>query len=139
MICPADYVAEARAWVGVRWRHQGRTRQGVDCAGLVICLANKMGMSDFDTTDYDRIPDGETLQALCDQHMKAIKLSELRPADILLMRFDVHPQHMAIVTDYPGALGVIHAYANARKVVEHRLDDVWLSRVVRAYRFPEFC
>ena len=27
-------VAEARTWIGVKWRHQGRTREGVDCIGL---------------------------------------------------------------------------------------------------------
>lgn len=50
-ITAADLVAEARSWVGTRWRHQGRRKKaiepsvmrelgGVDCVGLVIELAN---------------------------------------------------------------------------------------------------
>lgn len=143
VITPAAIVAEARSWQGVRWRHQGRSRQGIDCAGLVICTAHALGLSDFDTTAYDRVPDGTTLRALCDTHLRPVPLAQLQPADVLLMRFDVDPQHMAIVTDYPyggpGVMGMVHAYATARKVVEHQLDAAWLARVVAAYRFPEVC
>jgi hypothetical protein len=31
---------------------------------------------------------------------------------------------------------LIHAYAQARKVVEHRLDGPWRDRVVQAYSLP---
>jgi cell wall-associated NlpC family hydrolase len=34
-------VSAARSWLGVPWRHQGRTRQGVDCAGLVVLVGRK--------------------------------------------------------------------------------------------------
>jgi hypothetical protein len=31
---------------------------------------------------------------------------------------------------------MIHAYANVRKVVEHRLDDIWRSRIAGVYTYP---
>ena len=40
---PSAIVAAARTWLGVPWRHQGRTRQGVDCAGLVVLVGRGLG------------------------------------------------------------------------------------------------
>ncbi len=76
------------------------------------------------------------LEETCDAQFIRIPMEDIRPGDLLLMRFEQEPQHLAIVGDYEfGGLSIIHAYAQARKVVETRLDDVWLSRVVVAYRF----
>jgi cell wall-associated NlpC family hydrolase len=129
-------VAEARTYLGCRFRHQGRSRQGIDCAGLVIEAAKAVHGSTFDKTDYDRQASDETMIKLCEQHLNRVDLANLQPGDVLVMRFE-NQRHMAIVTDYPGALGMIHAAAINRKVVEHRLDSAWRARIMRAYRFPE--
>lgn len=129
MVTRQDVVDAAREFMGTRWHHQGRNRAGIDCIGLVIAVAHQLGLSDYDTTGYGRIPDGRVLCKLLDQHMQRTDNSNL--GDVLLMRFEKNPQHVAIVTD----IGIIHAYANARRVVEHRLDAVWAARVVGSYRF----
>jgi NlpC/P60 family putative phage cell wall peptidase len=133
----ADVVAEARSWLGTRFHHQGRLKGvGVDCAGLVVGVAEALGLPVQDRTDYTRQPDGTMLEETCDAQFIRIPIEDIRPGDLLLMRFEQEPQHLAIVGDYEvGGLSVIHAYAQVRKVVETRLDDVWLSRVVVAYRF----
>lgn len=129
----ADVVAAARAWLATPWRHQGRSRGlGCDCAGLVIGVAHDLGLTDFDFTAYGRTPHADTLRALCDAHMQRIERAAVRPGDIYLMRWLAEPQHLAIATD----LGIVHAYAAARRVVEHRLDDTWSGRIVQAYRLP---
>ena len=51
-------VAAARSWLGVPWRHQGRARQGIDCAGLVVLVGRGLGLTDYDTAAYE----GETGQ-----------------------------------------------------------------------------
>lgn len=124
-----DIVDAARGFLGVKWRHQGRNMAGVDCLGLVILVANQLGLSEFNSADYGRIPDGQRLRAGLTEHMDVTRTPQ--PGDVLLMRFEQHPQHVAIVTDR----GIIHAYAQVRKVVEHRLDSVWSSRIVAAYSF----
>lgn len=129
MVTRADVVAEARSWKDVRWHHQGRSRAGVDCVGLVIKVSHALGLSDFDIADYARQPDPTMMRALLAAHMNPITKPEA--GDVLLMRFEREPQHVAIMTDS----GIIHAYAQARKVTEHRLDSVWRSRIVGAYRF----
>ncbi len=129
MTTRADVVTAARAYLGVRWLHQGRYANGLDCAGLVVRIAHDLKLSDFDTIDYGRIPLGDKLRTLMDEHMDRVPVYQ--PGDVLLMRFETDPQHLAIVTDY----GMIHAYAQARKVAEHVLNDTWQSRIVAAYSF----
>lgn len=124
-----DIVDEARKHLGCRWVHQGRSRAGVDCVGLVIKVAHGLGLSTFDIADYSRQPDPAMMRALLAEHMEPASKPQL--GDVLLMRFEKEPQHVAIVTD----IGIIHAYAQARRVVEHRLDSVWKSRIVGAYAF----
>jgi cell wall-associated NlpC family hydrolase len=129
MTTRADVIAEAKRWKGVRWHHQGRSRAGVDCIGLVIKVAHALGLSGFDIADYSRQPNPAMMRGLLAEHMTPIATPE--PGDVVLMRFEREPQHVAILTD----AGMIHAYAQARKVVEHRVDSIWQSRIVGAYRF----
>lgn len=122
-------VDEARSYIGCRWHHQGRSRAGVDCVGLVVRVSHALGLTDFDTSDYSRQPDPAMMRATLAQYMEPVGRYQL--GDVLLMRFEREPQHVAIVTDK----GIIHAYAQARRVVEHRLDSLWKSRIVGAYQF----
>ena len=132
-------VAEARSWIGTRFAHQARLK-GVacDCAGLVVGVCKELGLSDFDKADYTHSPDGQMMQATCAEQMTPIEVAAVQPGDVLLFRFNEAPQHLAIVGDYAlgGGLSIIHAYSLAHKVVETRLDDLWQSRIVAAYRLP---
>ena len=92
-------------------------------------VAHQLDLLQVDSTDYGRIPDGQQLRAGLAQHLDVVRTP--LPGDVLLMRFEQHPQHVALVTD----TGILHAYAQVRKVVEHRLDSLWASRIVAAYRF----
>ena len=116
------YVAAARAELGTPWVHQGRLPGlALDCAGLVIVTARRLGMvaADWDVGGYSRAPDGSML-ALCEQHMQQIGVLEL--GAVLVLQTDREPQHMGIVGDYRhGGWSVIHASNAAGSVVETRL------------------
>lgn len=129
-----EIVATARQWLGTPWRHQGRLK-GVacDCAGLIIGVGNALGYTDVDYRAYGHMPDGATLRRLCDTHLE--RSDGLRLGDVLLMRFKTHPQHLAIAGDGGTPFSIIHAYAEARGCVEHRLDEVWMGRICGIYRF----
>lgn len=135
-------VTAARRWLGTPFHHQGRVKGvGVDCAGLVIGVACELGIMDIDVTGYGHRPDDREMERLVRAHLDEIPLAEVAPGDVLLLLIDGHPQHLGILTD-PGSgsgagVGLIHAYAPARKVVEHRIDEVWASRIVAAFRFPQ--
>lgn len=139
-----DVVAAARSWMGTPFAHQHRVKGlAVDCAGLVIGVAREVGIvaPDFDVNGYARSPDGRSLLETCDRWMKRIALSTMRPGDVLVIRWDLNPQHLGIVGDYPyaGQLSIIHALGNVDgkgSVREHRLAPVILRRAVQAYAMP---
>lgn len=62
-------------------------------------------------------------------------IDEIRVGDVCLMKFTNQPHHIALIGDYVhGGFSLIHADGNERKVVEHRLDKVWESRIIERYR-----
>lgn len=136
----AEVVAEARAWIGTPYQHQGRARGvGVDCVGLLICVARGCGIvdADFDIQGYARQPDGHSFAEHCARLMTPVHAAEAVPGDVAVIAFHGHAMHLAILADYAhGGLSIIHALMRARRVVEHRLDDAWLSRVVGWHRMP---
>lgn len=130
----ADIIAAARACLGTPFQHQGRIPGvGLDCAGLLIAVAQAVGADYYDVLGYGPHPCGGMLaQALADQPcLEPVLIAQRRAGDLLLMRFDTEPQHLAVFT---GAT-IIHAYSNVGKVCEHRLSAVWTARIVRVYRF----
>lgn len=124
-------IDHARKFIGVPWRHQGRSERGLDCIGLVVRVAHDLGLSDYDNFGYRRIAEARRLEEELDSQMLRVPEHLAKPGDVLLMQYAGNPQHVGIKTDY----GVIHAMITAKKVVEHRLDHVWASRVIRAYQF----
>ncbi len=146
MITSHDIIALARGYVGVRFAHQGRGRDGVDCLGLLIAVADECGLefdgkpsSALDVPQYGSRPDVVALKQKLDAHLTPITRADVRPADIVVLKIDGSPQHLALITDYPMAeeMGMIHAYAPARKVVEHRYDKDWRHATYGAYRLPQ--
>lgn len=143
-ITRAAVVAEARAWLGTPWQHQARARGvGVDCAGLVIGVARALGLvaADMDVSHYARMPDGRSLLYHCDEWMRRVARTLAQPGDVLVMRFDEHPQHLAIAADYAhGGLAIVHALDSRdrkrARVVEHRLSPALRAKVVAAYVLP---
>lgn len=63
--------------------------------------------------------------------MVRVPKSQMRAGDILLMRFDGEPQHLALYTGE----NIIHSYETMGKVVEHALTDTWNRRITAVYRF----
>jgi len=137
-----DIVAQAREWIGVPFVHQGRTRLGVDCVGLLLCVCRELGVvePDFDVTGYPRQPDGTTLLEICGRYMTRIGREDLQPGDAIVLRFERLPQHMGIVGDYRhGGLSIIHALGSPDgkgRVIEHHLNTSTMARFVAAYALP---
>lgn len=131
-------VAEARKLLGTPWQHLGRVPGvAIDCIGLVHTAGYAAGLvGDLALPrDYEKRPSNQRLQKSCDQYLVRVRGPAL--GRVALMRFGVEPHHMGIIGDYPlGGFSLIHSYAMAREAIEHRLDDVWLSRCVAFYDFP---
>lgn len=132
-----DILRVARSYLGCRWKHQGRSRWALDCAGLIILVAHELGLFDCTTRVYPRAADGVTLRACCEEFLEALPgVADVQPGDVL--SFDDggrYPCHLAIVGDGAAPCSLIHATPQARRVVEQRADETWLARVRAAYRF----
>jgi len=125
-----EIIQTARSYIGVPFRHMGRSRNGIDCAGLVVCVCRDLEISVVDIPRYGRQPLGGMLEQVVRQTF--IETSSVEPGTLLVMRFASEPQHMAIYTGDT----IIHSYERVGKCVEHRLDSVWHRRIVSTYRFP---
>lgn len=133
-ITAADIIAAARACLGTPFVHQGRIPGvALDCAGLMVAVAQAIGAEYRDQAGYGRNPVNGLLEAALDDQpcLEAVSPASRQPGDILLMRFDSEPQHLAIFTGET----IVHAYQHVGKVCEHRLARVWAARIVRVYRF----
>jgi cell wall-associated NlpC family hydrolase len=127
-----EIAATAQTYLGTPFHWHGRLKGvGIDCAGLPICVGRELGLfaPDFDLRDYGNYPVamGETLRKYCQEISKA----EMAIGDILCFRFHDQPQHAGILTP----IGVIHSSIRWA-VVEHVLDDEWLSRIQLVFRYP---
>lgn len=145
MTTSCDVIACARQFMGVRFTHQGRSVNGLDCLGLLIMTAQRLGLTfegkaadELDIPHYGVRPDVLMLKHKLDCYLLPVAVAQLREGDLVLLRIDGSPQHLAIISDYPmaGELGMIHAYAPARQVVEHRYDEHWRRNSYAAYRLP---
>lgn len=133
-------VNAARSFLGATWAHQGRRPDRMDCIGLLVLSMAATGRVLRDRTDYGMTPHHRKLRKeLVDQIGNPVDFP--RPGDIVTLKWSGEERHIAIVTDHPEGLGLIHCWRNAPgapagggKVVEHRMDAYWSSRIVDVFR-----
>jgi cell wall-associated NlpC family hydrolase len=128
----ADIEREALSWIGVPFHHQGRSRHGVDCLGLIVCTAFPfMGKMD-DRTDYPKLVMNSKV---CDElSAQMVRIEEPSLGSILIFAFkeNVGAQHAAWKT----SKGMVHAYGTGRKVVEHAITPAWWRRLHSCWDLP---
>lgn len=136
MIERAEIVAKAREYLGTPFAHQARVKGvGIDCVGLVIGVAQELGLASVEITGYARQPDPVAFRALMREHMVEKTFVERSFGDVLSFAF-VSEQHVGIITQLD-PLSVVHCWSKAGKCVEHALDSVWMQRIRGCWSFPE--
>lgn len=134
------HVVHARALIGTRWSHRGRSNRRIDCVGLVVVSLQRAGVTVQDRLLYGRDPNQDRLrEALVAEFGPAIPKYQARVGDIALLRGFVYPLHVGILGDYPlGGLSLIHANnrPTVMKVCEERLAGDTFARLLEVYR-PE--
>ncbi len=128
-----EIVAEARTWKGTPFVHQGRLKgRGVDCLGVVAMVGRALGLTDYDRTDYGRLPNPRRMRAELKAHLVEIPLAAAKPGDVVHLSWGSDPMHLGILTPE----GILHAYSLVPAVVEHPVDGAWRAKMRFAYRFP---
>ena len=132
-------VEAARSCLGVKFRHRGRSQYSLDCAGLVWRAYHLCGVDLPDFRLYSKEPSAHG-PGLTDYVKEALgePISDpLQSGDVLILRFEREPHHMAIVGTYPyGGLSLIHACGHNGRVIEHRLSDKHVQRITSVFRRP---
>jgi hypothetical protein len=127
--------AEARGWLGVRWRHQGRTRAGVDCAGLVVMVARALELTDYDATGYSRRASGFDFVRHFQAAMQSVRVAEAQAGDVLVFADGAYPCHCGFLSLWQDHPHLIHAHVSRRQVVEEPYLGEWPGSVRFAFRF----
>lgn len=149
-ITPEQIVAQARTWLGTKYHHQGRLKKsahgpgGVDCIGLIIGIIDELGIQDgegnslvhADETNYSMYPEQGRLVKSIQQHLREVPIEQMAVGDVLLFKTFKDPQHVGLLTQYPGGgPGMIHCNSSAGQVVEQPFSMAWVKMLTHAYRF----
>lgn len=122
-----DYADAARNWLDVRWVHQGRSRLGVDCVGLLIVAANDLGITIPDMPGYRRSPNPQKF--IGHIFANSVPETEIMPGHFGVFRDGTQPCHAGIFAEQNGQVTLIHAYAGTGKVMEEPFIHDWPSRL----------
>jgi len=133
----SDIVNAARSYLGVKFRHQGRTRAGIDCVGLLVCVARDLGASDYDATGYNRRAQGLGFLHHFQNNLDQISTQDAKPGDVLVFVESIFPCHTGIMSARHDLPHLIHAHAPRGVVLEEPFGDEWRSKLRYAFRFPD--
>lgn len=132
-----EIVEEARKYVAAktRWTHQGRTIRGVDCIGLICCLATTFGVEYVDREGYSRNPDGTFVEHIL-KYMVYRKPQTLVKGCAVVLRDHHNPCHIGIITEKHGRFYLLHSSIQKHRVVEEEWTPEWQSKFRCAVDFP---
>lgn len=134
MITVEELIEDARSWIGVPYHHQGRSRAGIDCIGLVIALLRDRGAlpDGFrDDAKYGRVPQPLLVEGLtrwCTASDVPVR-GGLVGIQWPRTRF---VSHVALFT----GTTLIHAYARTERVCEHAYGGHWLKLTRGYWKLP---
>ena len=136
-ITRAEILAECKEWMDVPFIHQGRSKVGCDCGGLVQCVGVGAGCDAGDLPEvptYGRDPD-DTMEKLLNKYLNKKPITQRKPASLLFFGFGKKAQHIGILSE--NCQTFYHGFEKEGKVVETRLDQRWLKRLRGVYDYKE--
>jgi len=132
----AEVLRQARALLGVPWRHLGRSETGLDCIGLVLLSASRSGLALPDPAPYPRRPTSHLMRREIEQHLVQVNLSTAQEGDLLVFNAGRWGSHVGLASVHPlySQPAVVHAYLPEKGVRE---DLRGTYRPVSAFRWQE--
>jgi len=140
----AQLIEKARSYIGTKWRHQGRTRQGIDCLGLMLVPAFELGLCDYpDQYNYPRRATSRELIEISRLWAQEVRLGPggidaMKDGDVLVLRDHTFPQHVGMVTSMNGQRSLLHSSLAHRRVVEEYINQDHRQRALTTFKFRAF-
>lgn len=118
MIDPDErFIKVARSYLGVPWVHQGRSRTGLDCVGLIVISARNCGLDVPMLANYGRTPDYRQLKR---ELMKfGSREGAIFPGAVIV--YKLHSVHIAIASS---STTVIQALNSVGRVTESGINFI---------------
>jgi hypothetical protein len=143
-------VEKARTWLNTPFHPQGRIKGiGCDCLGLILGVADEVdavsckygrSLCNYDIETYSFLRDGKLLDNAMKTHLFEIQrthwMTEILIGYVLLLSFGKSHRHLAIVSEVmkDGQFRIIHSCLGVRRVIEHVINQCWLSNIVGCFR-----
>ncbi len=135
-----EIVAYARSLEKKPFRHQGRApAMGLDCAGLVIAVAEHFGIApaDFESPAYDTFPAPAFVVKMLHKYLTFVGgLKTALPGDVGLIADHGYAVHLGIFAEHDHYLTIIHSTRRDHGVVEHIVDRAFGRLVRGVWRYP---
>jgi cell wall-associated NlpC family hydrolase len=129
-----DMVACARDLLGIPFRHRGRTRAGLDCAGVVYLARKQAHGIDIDFRVYPSRPTSQFVLDKIASYGTRIPIASATPGDVVVLRLGSFSTHLGVLTDG----GVVHAMPGAGVVETPRTELSNNGSIAAAFRLPRF-
>lgn len=135
----------AKSWLNTKFHYGGRVKinnqnnGGIDCIGLILKIGEEVNSTYngkniimLDQTNYSKFSNNFEMKKFLDKYFIKIKEKDVKIGDIAYINFNNNLEHVAVISD----VGLIHCYVEARKVVEHSLNQYWKDKIKCFYRYP---
>lgn len=137
MITAQQLIDEARKLTGTPWKHQGRSRRGVDCVGMVLLAAKNAGLDLTKNGVTDERKYGRGAQPLLLERVEQYCTRIESPIAGCLLFFEFygerHPRHFGVFSERET---MIHADAKRGMVIEHGHRAHWIDRTHSVWKLP---
>ncbi len=113
----------ARSYLGVPWLGQGRSKQGVDCVGLVIMSYRGAGLTvDEGRVEYQKLDHARFMRVLL-KHCRKFEDHEVpSPGDCVIYGLTRNGHIGMLVDRKGGGINLIHCEGPGHVVTESRFD-----------------
>lgn len=97
-------LVDARKYLGIPFKYNGRSPDGVDCLGLILMVLRDAGIElpdddgrPIDPRWYDTDP--QRLVRGLERYGRRIDVTELQPLDVVVFCFHGKPRHAGVMVD----------------------------------------
>lgn len=129
-----EVVEAARQYIGIKFYHQGRTKHGIDCVGLLLAVGRDIGLELEDYPTYTTAVEPEKFIHYIESQTDPLPKTPIRHGNIVLLRQAMYPMHCGIITKDKGRTQLIHASVS-RGVTETTYDP-WARNFIKFRNYP---
>ena len=127
----------ASRFLGTPFRHQGRNPGiGLDCAGVLVCSLEAIGIPVNDARSYGKVPPRNLLTCMVERH--GFRKRERQPVDGDVCLFWMRNKRLVIHCGIASTNGQELIHVESRRKVERVPMRRWLPQLAAVYARPVF-